>query len=94
MSSKIPMVDGATRRALCSQALAQENHRESRKAQGAGRGGFGLVRATLGVSGSKKQHTNVLGFSHHSVSNHSHTEQEQKETFGSMLTSGRAMCSA
>lgn len=61
---------------------------------GSWEGGYGLVHAALGVSGSKKQHTNVLGFSHHSVSNHSHTEQEQKESFGSMLTSGRAMCSA
>lgn len=57
MSSKIPMVDADTRRALCSQPLAQEHHGGSRKAQGAGGG------AAVGVSGSKKHHANALGFS-------------------------------
>lgn len=64
MSSKVPMVDGDTRRALCSQPLAQELHGGSGKAQGAGGGGgFGLAGAALGISGSKKHCTNVLGFS-------------------------------
>lgn len=64
VSSEVPMVDGDTRRALCSQPLAQELHGGSGKAQGAaGGGGFGLVGTTLGVSGSKKHCINVLRFS-------------------------------
>lgn len=43
VSSKIPVVDGDMRRALCSQPLAQEHHGGSRKAQGAvGGGGRGV----------------------------------------------------
>lgn len=41
--------------------------------------GFGLVGAALGVSGSKKHHTNILGFCSCSVSNRSQAEQEQKQ---------------
>lgn len=63
VSSKIPVVDGDMR-ALCSQPLAQDHHGGNGKAQGdGGRGGFGLVGAALGVSGSKKHCTNMLGFS-------------------------------
>lgn len=62
-SSKSPAVDGDTRRALCSQPLAQERHGGSREAQGAEDGGegggFGLLGAALGVSGSN----NTFGFS-------------------------------
>lgn len=58
VSSKIPMVDGDMRKALCSQPLAQEHHGAIGKNRELGR--VGVERGWIWAGGSKNHCTNVL----------------------------------